>query len=75
MLATLENLLTREGDTRTWATLRDVMSTLTRSTVVMRDDKDSIYNIRVTGETEDVHQDIFNKLCIKPSLKPVVSKI
>ena len=75
LLATLEKLMARKGDTRKWSTLRDVMSTLTRGTVMMQDDKGATYNIRVTGESEDVHQDIFDKLNIQPSLKPVIFKV
>jgi transposase len=75
LLATLENFLAREGDTRSWPTLRDVMSTLTRGTVMMRDDQGSTYNIRVTGEPEDVQQAILDKLGISQSLKTFVTKI
>ena len=56
MLATLENLLARQGDTRYWSTICDVMTTLTRGTVMMTDDKGAVYHIRVTGEPEDVHK-------------------
>jgi transposase len=39
LLATIENLMIQQGDNRTWVTLRDVMSTLMRGTVTMRDDQ------------------------------------
>ena len=39
--------MARKGDTRKWITLREVMSTLTRGTVMMNDEKGATYNIRV----------------------------
>jgi len=75
LLATLENLMERQGDTRTWATLRDVMSTLMRGTVAMRDDQGASYHIRVSGDPEEGHQDILNKLDIRSMPKSIVSKI
>lgn len=75
LLATIENLLTRQGDTRTWGTLRDVMSTLMRGTVSMRDDQHSTYNIRLSGEPEGEHQNILDMLDIRSLPKSAISKI
>ena len=75
LLATIENLMTEQGDTRTWETLRKVMSTLMRGTVTMRDDQGAMYNIRIAGEPEDVHQDIFDKLEVGSLPKAVTSII
>ena len=75
LLATIENLMARQGDTRSWSTLRDVMSTLMRGTVAMRDDQGTSYHIRVSGELEEEHQDILNKLDIHSLPKKIVSKI
>ena len=75
LLATIENLMARKGDTRNWCTLRDVMSTLMRGTIAMRDDQGASYHIRLSGEPEEEHQDILNKMeiCLLP--KSYVSKI
>ena len=75
LLATVENLMAQQGDTRTWKTLRDVMSTLMRGTVTMRDDQDATYCLRLSGEPEDVHRDIMDKLGIGSLPETVVSKI
>jgi hypothetical protein len=75
LVATIENLMARQGDTRTWKTLREVMSTLMRGTVTMRDDQGVTYSLRLSGEPEDVHQDILDKLDIRSLPKRIVSKI
>ena len=75
MLATIENFLAKQGDTRTWGTIRDVMSTLMRGTVTMRDDKNVTYNLRLSGEPEDVHQDILDKLGVKDLPRVITSVI
>jgi len=75
LLATIENLMTQQGDTRIWGTLRNVMSTLMRGTVTMRDDQGATYNLRLSGEPEDEHQDILNKLGISSLPETVTSKI
>jgi hypothetical protein len=75
MLATIENLLSQQGDYRTWHTLREVMSTLMRGTVAMRDDQDVTYSLRLSGEPEVEHQDIMDKLGIHSLPKTSISKI
>ena len=75
LLATIESIMTQKGDTRTWSTLRDVMSTLMRGTVTMRDDKETTYDLRISGQPESEHQDILNKLSIVSLPKTIVSVI
>jgi transposase len=75
LLATIENLMKRQGDTRTWGTLREVMSTLMRGTVTMRDDQGATYYMRLSGEPEDEHQDILGKLGIRTLPDTITSKI
>ena len=75
LLATIENLMSQQGDARTWKTLREVMSTLMRGTVTMRDDQGATYCLRLSGEPEDVHQDIMDKLGVRSLPETVVSKI
>jgi transposase len=75
LLATIENLMTQKGDNRTWETIRDVMSTLMRGTVVMRDDKNITYDLRISGEPEADHQDILDKLDVRSLPKTIVSVI
>ena len=75
LLATIENIMTQQGDTRTWGTLREVMSTLMRGTVSMRDDQGATYHLRLSGEPEDEHQMILDKLGIRSLPDTIVSKI
>jgi Transposase len=75
LLATIENIMTQQGDTRTWKTLRENMSTLMRGTVTMRDDEGSTYSIRLSGEPEELHRDIMEKLGVSTLPETVVSKI
>ena len=75
LLATIENLMTRQGDHRTWGTLRDVMSTLMRGTVAMRDDQGAMYYLRLSGEPEVEHQEILDKLSICELPETIVSKL
>ena len=67
--------MARQGDTRTWGTLRNVMSTLMRGTVTMRDDKGSTYHFRLSGEPEKEHQDILDKLGVASLPDRIVYKI
>ena len=75
LLVTIENLLSKQGDTRTWGTIRNVMSTLMRGTVSMRDDKKVTYNLRISGEQEDEHQCVLSKLGILSLPKTITSRI
>ena len=75
LLATIENIMAQQGDTRTWGTLREVMSTLMRGTVTMRDDQGATYHLRISGEPEDEHQVILDKLSINSLPETIVSKI
>ena len=75
LLATIENLLEQQGEHRTWGTLRDVMSTLMRGTITMRDDMGSTYIIRLSGEPEEEHREILDKLGIRSLPERVISNI
>jgi transposase len=75
LLATIENLMAQQGDNRTWGTLREIMSTLMRGTVTMRDAQGGIYNLRISGEPEEEHQKIMDMLDIRSLPKPIISKI
>jgi transposase len=75
LLAMIENLLEQQGEHRTWGTLRDLMSTLMRGTITMRDGEGATFVIRLSGEPEDEQQEILEKLDIRSLPKQVVSKI
>ena len=73
ILSAIERRLAKFCDTRQWQTIRDVLSTHTRISVVMKDNDGNIYHHRASGKPEDVHQDIYNKLGVKDPSKPVTS--
>jgi transposase len=75
LLAVIENTLSQHGDHRTWETLRDLMSTLVRGTVAMRDERGATYNLRISGQPEAEHRDILGKLGINSLPATIVSKI
>jgi hypothetical protein len=73
ILSAIQRRLAKKDDTRQWQTIREVLSTHTRSTVVMKDNDGNIYHKRVSGKPEDIHSDIYNKLDIMDVTKPIVS--
>jgi len=73
ILSATEHRLSEQGDTRQWQTVRGVLSTHNRVTVVMKDKDGNIYHHRVTGKPEDVHQDIYKKLGTKDPTKTVTA--
>ena len=74
ILSAIERRLAQHDDTRSWQTIREVLSTHTRSTVVMKDKDGNIYHNRVTGKPEFEHQDIYRKLGIKDPTKNLTSR-
>ena len=73
ILSVIERRLAQLKDSRQWQTVRDVLSTHTRVSVVMKDYDGNIYHHRASGKPEDVHQDIYKKLGVKDPTKPVTS--
>ena len=74
ILSAIERRLAQYDDTRCWQTLRDVLSTHTRNTVIMKDKDDNIYHYRISGKPEDAHQDIYKKLNIKDPTTTFISR-
>ena len=73
ILSLIERRLAQHFDTRQWQTIREALSTHTRTTIVMKDKEGNIYHHRVTGKPEDIHQDIYKKLGIKDPTKTITS--
>ncbi|MDO9534101.1 MAG: hypothetical protein Q7J85_01935 [Bacillota bacterium] len=59
----------KKGDHRRWSTIRKVLSTHDRTTVILTDDQDKIHHIRVSGTPEKEHQEIYEKLEVPMLLK------
>ena len=75
LLFAIEHTLELHGDMRLWQTIREALSTHTRSTVVMKDTKGNIIHHRVSGLPEDIHRDIYKKLDATDPTKAITSII
>jgi transposase len=71
LLNAIEKKLTKKGDTRSWATVRDVLSTHQRNTIVMTAEEGSNHHYTVSSEAESEQQKIYDILGVKDPLKPV----
>ena len=71
----IEYTLKSQGDHREWRTLRAILSTHQRNTVMLTDAEDIIYHIRVSGSPETEHAEIYNRLSVKNPLKRIKSKV
>lgn len=69
LLILIERELRNHDDHRRWSTIKDVLSTHQRITVIMTDDKDQIHHIRSSGVPETEHKEIYRLLKIKDPLK------
>jgi len=77
LLAGIEYRLSQAGDCRSWKTVRRIMSTHRRNTVILTDDKRNIHYIRQTGMPEPAHLDIYRKLGVNyrmPRFKETIAK-
>jgi len=66
--------MTQQEDTQTYKTLYNIISTLMHGTITMRDNQNTTYSLCFSGEPEDEHQDILNKLNIRSIPKTITSK-
>ena len=75
LLATIGNLLEKWQDTREWTTIRDVLSTHTRNTIIMKDQDGKVIHVRVSGLPEEEHLNIYSKLGVRNPLKTLTYKV
>ena len=68
MRRAIERTLRDHGDTRSWATILNELSTHQRSTVSLRDDKGDVHQVRLSGNPEPVHQEIYRILEVQDPL-------
>jgi len=66
LLVNIEYKMEKVGDSRRWSTIRKVLSTHQRSTVILTDDKLRIHHIRISGQPEPSHSQIYDALKIRP---------
>ncbi|MEE8432679.1 MAG: IS1634 family transposase [Candidatus Desulfatibia sp.] len=69
LLITIEYQLSRHGDNRSWKTIRTILETHRRETIIFTDKDKIINHIRQSGQPEPSHVDIYRKLKIKDPLK------
>ena len=71
LLIGIEHTLKVQGDNREWRTIRTILSTHQRTTVIMTDADNLIYHIRVSGKPETAHAEIYKRLSVKNPLKSI----
>lgn len=71
LLNAIEKKLSAKGDTRLWGTIRDILSTHQRNTIVMTTEDGSRLHYTVSSEVESEQQKIYDILGVKDKLKPV----
>lgn len=64
LLVSIETVLRSAEDHREWKTIRKSLSTHQRSTVIVTSEDGAIYNIRLTGNPEASHLEIYRKFKI-----------
>jgi transposase len=69
LLNIIEKTLQTKGDCRTWASIRDVLSTHQRGTIIFKDEQGRIHQTRLSGTPESPHKEIYDRLDIKDPLK------
>ena len=69
LLISIEYQLRKQDDHRKWVTIKDILSTHQRTTVVLTDEKEKIYHVRVSGVPEETQLEIYQRLEVKDSLK------
>jgi len=75
LLISIEHTLKSQGDHREWRTIRSLLSTHQRNTVILTDAEDIIYHIRVSGSPETEHTEIYNRLSVNNPLKRIKCKV
>lgn len=74
ILNTIEYNLKTDGDNRTWKTIKEVLSTHQRSTIILKNKNKKTFYIRVSGMPESEHNEIYRTLKINDKLKRRNSK-
>ncbi len=66
LLINVEYKMGKANDVRRWSTIREVLSTHQRSTVIITDKKQRVHHLRLSGQPETCHSQIYNILKINP---------
>jgi transposase len=74
VLNTIEYNLKTNGDNRSWNTIKTTLSTHQRLTVILKNENNKTYYIRLSGVPESEHNEIYRKLKIKDILQRKILK-
>jgi transposase len=66
LLINIEYKMSKAGDTRRWSKIRKILKTHQRSTVIITDKEQRIHHLRISGQPEPCHSEIYRILKIKP---------
>lgn len=69
LLNSIEHVLKMNGDTREWKTIKEILTTHQRCTIILIGEAKKIYGIRASGTPESCHNEIYRTLKIKDHLK------
>ena len=75
ILNTIEYKLNKTGDCRSFSTIKTILSTHQRTTVILTGEDSQIYHVRVSGTQESAHKEIYTALNIKDPLKRIKTLI
>ena len=62
LLASIEYRLKEADDHRSWQTIRQLMQTHRRATIILTDAHGTVHHLRQTGAPESIHREIYRKL-------------
>jgi hypothetical protein len=69
LLVSIEHTLCQNSDSRTWKTIKDILSTHQRTTVTMSGENNQIYQLRLSSNPEPEQVKIYKNLGILDTLK------
>ena len=69
ILNSIETRLRAGNDSREWNTIKEELSTHQRSTVILKGTEKKVYHIRISGNPEQCHDEIYKTLNVKDILK------
>jgi len=69
LLVSIENKMRSAGDSREWQTIKRILSTHQRTTVILTGEDKTVYQIRVSGRPEAEQHQIYKELGVADRLK------
>jgi Transposase len=69
LLSAIELTLRTKGDTRSWSTIKEQVTTHARTTIALTNDQGVINHLRVSSVAEPAHREIYDLLGVRDPLK------